>query len=144
MMICGERIGTEGLDRTIDTRFFLTHFLADTDELRRKAKAKMIELRREGAVVPTIVIHEVYKFEYQRFGRNVADRELRSIETAGFSIIELGVRIAKSAALLRCKYPKLPTADAVIAATAMEQKASKVVSDDDHFAGVREIKTEWL
>ena len=143
-MKCGERIGTEGLVRTIDTRFFLTHFLADTDELKRKAKAKMIELRREGAVVPTIVIHEVYKFEYQRFGREVADKELRSIEAAGFSIIELSVEIAKNAALLRCKYPKLPTADAIIAASGMEQRASRVVSDDEHFDGVREIKTEWL
>ncbi len=143
-MRCGQGTGTEYLRRTIDTRFFLTHFLADTDELRRKTRAKMIALRSEAAAVPTIVIHEVYKFEYQRFGGDVADRELRSIQAAGFTIVVLGVEIARTAAQLRCKYPNLPAADAIIAATAMEHKASRLVSDDAHFAGMKEIKAEWL
>ncbi len=105
----------------------------------------MSELRRERAVVPTIVIHEVYKFEHQRFGRETADNELRSIEAAGFSIIELNVGIAKAAAILRCKHKDLPTADAIIVATAVDQNARRVVTDDDeHFTGIKEIKTEWL
>ncbi len=52
--------------------------------------------------------------------------------------------IAKRAAVLRCKCSNLPTADAIIAATAMERKSNRVCSDDEHFVLVKEIKTEWL
>jgi predicted nucleic acid-binding protein len=104
----------------------------------------MIELRREAAIVPTIVIHEVYKFEYQKFGRETANMDIRSIETAGFSIADLTISIAKKAAILRCRYGGVPTADSIIAATAMEYKSYRVVSDDEHFAGIKEIKSEWV
>ncbi len=130
--------------RTIDTRFFLTHLLANSDALKRKVKSKMIELRKESAVVPTIVIHEVYKFEYQKLGRDIADIDIRSIEKAGFRIVELYLSVAKTAAVLRCRYHNLPTADSIIAATAMEQKSYPVVSDDEHFSMIKEIKTEWI
>ena len=118
------------MGRTVDTRFFLTIFLADNDELKQKVKVKIAELRRESAIVPTIVIHEVYKFIYQKIGREAADIEVKAIESSGFKIINLDVNIAKTAAILRCRYHNLPTADAVIAATSIEQKSSVVVSDD--------------
>lgn len=130
--------------RTVDTRFFLTIFLADNDELKRKVKSKIVELRKESAVVPTIVIHEVYKFVYQRIGRDTADIEVKAIESSGFKIINLDADIAKTAAILRCRYHNLPTADAVIAATSIEQKSCVVVSDDEHFSKMKEIKTEWI
>ncbi|HEY4699781.1 MAG TPA: PIN domain-containing protein [Nitrososphaerales archaeon] len=132
------------MGRTVDTRFFLTIFLADNDELKQKVKVKIAELRRESAIVPTIVIHEVYKFIYQKIGREAADIEVKAIESSGFKIINLDVNIAKTAAILRCKYHNLPTADAVIAATSIEQKSNAVVSDDEHFSKMKEIKTEWI
>lgn len=52
--------------RTVDTRFFLTHFLTDDSEIKKKTIAKLHELRKESALVPTIVLHEVYKFEFQK------------------------------------------------------------------------------
>ncbi len=128
----------------MDTRFFLTHFLADSDTLKQKVKSKMVELRSESAIVPTIVLHEVYKFEYQKLGRDTADIDLRSIEKAGFRIVELGIGIAKTAAVLRCRYHSLPTADSIIAATAIEHKSYLVVSDDEHFSKIKDIKTEWI
>lgn len=130
--------------RTVDTRFFLTHFLADSDTLKQKVKSKMGELRKESAIVPTIVIHEVYKFEYQKLGRDTADIDLRSIEKAGFEIAELTIGVAKMAAVLRCRYRNLPTADSIIVATAIEHNSSIVVSDDDHFSKIKEIRTEWI
>ncbi len=143
-MRCEVGIGTDKLLRTIDTRFFLTYLHADNDLLRRKVRSKMNELRGEGAVLPTIVIHEVYKFEHQKFGREVADNEWRSIEAAGFRIVGLNVGIAKASAILRCGQDDLPTADSIIAATAIDQNASRVVSDGEHFAKIKAIKTEWL
>ena len=59
--------------RIVDTRFLLLHLLADTDELKSRARSKMIELRQEGAIVPTIVLHEMYKLVFQKFGRDTAD-----------------------------------------------------------------------
>ena len=130
--------------RTVDTRFFLTHLLADSDALKQKVRTQMIELRKESAIVPTIVIHEVYKFEYQKLGRDAADIDIRSIEKAGFKIAELDIAIAKTAAALRCKYHNLPTADSIIAATAIEYGSHPVISDDEHFFRIKEIKTEWI
>ena len=130
--------------RTVDTRFFLTQLLADSDTLRRKCRLMLAELRREPALVPTVVLHEVYKLEYQRLGRETAEIDLRSIEQAGFRIVELDTAIAKSAAVLRCKYHNLPMADAIIAATAIEEGSSRVVSDDSHFSRMKEIRTEWI
>ena len=130
--------------RTVDTRFFLTHFLTDDGEIKKKTIAKLYELRKESAFVPTIVLHEVYKFEFQKFGKDSAETLTRSIETSGLKIEALTPEIAKRAAVLRCKYANLPTADAIIAATAIERKSNRVCSDDEHFALMKEIKTEWL
>ena len=61
---------------TVDTRFFLTHYLADTEELKAKTSRKMVELQREAAFVPTIVIHEIYKFTYANLGKGWLNSEL--------------------------------------------------------------------
>ena len=60
------------MTRTIDTRFFLTHYLADTVELKAKTARRLVELQRETAIVPTIVLHEIYKFMHDNIGRDVA------------------------------------------------------------------------
>ncbi len=74
--------------RTIDTRFLLLQVVADTEELKSKIRAKMLELRAEAAIVPTIVLHEVYKIEFHRFGREAADIQLKAVETSGLKIEE--------------------------------------------------------
>jgi hypothetical protein len=67
------------LVRTIDTRFLLAHFLADTEELKGIMRSKMLEFRQESAIIPTIVLHELYKIEFQKFGGKTADTQLKSI-----------------------------------------------------------------
>lgn len=129
---------------TLDTRFFLTHFLADTTNLKEKTTAKMRDAERASAIVPTIVIHEVYKFELQNLGKEVADLRVNSVLRANFHVVDLDTSIALEAARLRRKYLGLPTADAIIAATAIEQKAIRVLTDDHHFKQIKEIKTEWI
>jgi len=130
--------------RTVDTRFFLTHFLAETDELKTKTSKKMVELQREMAVVPTIVLHEVYKFMHDNVGKDVAQLRVNSITTSRFRIIDLTTRIALTSARLRCRYRELPTADSVVAGTSMETKSRRVISDDPHFKEITEIHYEWL
>ncbi len=129
---------------TVDTRFFLTHFLAETSTIREKTKRKIAELQRENAIVPTIVIHEVYKFQYEALGAEVADLRLNSILRSTFKIADLTSPIAVSAAKLRTRYSGMPTADSIIAATALDQKSKRVVSDDPHFSKVGGITTDWI
>lgn len=129
---------------TLDTRFFLTHFLADTEDLRRGTSKKMAELRREMAFVPTIVLHEVYKFEFENIGADVAELRLDTIMKSGFTFVDLDPKIAVVSARLRCRHKELPTADAIVAATAIDTKSGRVVSDDPHFKEIKTIKTEWI
>lgn len=130
--------------RTVDSRFLLLHLVADTEELKSRVRSKMLELRQEMAIVPTIVLHEVYKIEFQRFGREAADLQLKSIEASGLKIEDLTIEIARIAAVLRCKYPELPVANSIIAATAIVKGSKVVFSDDEQFAKVKEIRTEWF
>ncbi len=129
---------------TVDTRFFLTHFLAETDPLKEKTRRKITELQRLKAIVPTMVIHEVYKFQYETLGAEVALLRVDSILKSSFLVVNLTVPIAITAARLRCLHRNLPTADSVIAATALESRSNLVVSDDSHFQGIDEITTDWI
>ena len=129
---------------TVDTRFFLSHFLAGTETMRNRTMDKMKELQREGAIVPTIVIHEVYKFECENVGKDVAELRVATILKSDFQIIELSSEFAIASGQLRCRYRNLPTADSIIAATAIGTKSGRVLSDDPHFVKIREIRTEWI
>ncbi|MGQ9543915.1 MAG: PIN domain-containing protein [Candidatus Bathyarchaeia archaeon] len=128
---------------TVDTRFFLTHYLADTDQLKAKATRKMVELQREAAIVPTIALHEVYKFMHDHVGKDVAQLRVNSIMTSPFKIVDLTAKIAVTPANLRCRYRDLPIADSIVAATS-ETKSRRVLSDDSHFKKIREIQYEWF
>jgi predicted nucleic acid-binding protein len=129
---------------TVDTRFFLTHYLADTEELKAKTSRKMIELLRETTFVPTIVIHETYKFMFAILGKDVAELRVNSILTSGFRIVDLTTKIALTSAVLRCRYSGLPTADSIVAATCIESRSKRVLSDDSHFKKIDGIHSEWL
>ncbi len=129
---------------TVDTRFFLTHYLADTDQLKAKSSRKMVELQRGGAIVPTIVLHEVYKFMYDHVRKDVAQLRVNSIIASHFEIVDLTARIAVKSADLRCQYRGLPTADSIVAATSIETKSRHVLSDDPHFKEIHKIRYEWL
>lgn len=104
----------------------------------------MIELQRERGIVPTIVLHEVYKFVTDIAGKDVAYLRVSSIVKSDFTIIDLTSDIAILSAQIRSKYQGLPTADAIIAATANKTRSRVVFTDDPHFKRIKEIKTQWL
>ena len=130
--------------RTVDTRFLLLQVVGDTEEVKNRVRSKMLEFRQEMAIVPTIVLHEVYKIEFHRFGREAADLQLKAIETSGLKIEDLTVEIARIAAVLRCKYLDLPVANSIIAATSIVKGSKVVFSDDEQFSKVKEIRAEWF
>jgi predicted nucleic acid-binding protein len=59
-------------------------------------------------------------------------------------VVNLDSSIAIQAAKLRCKYGELPTADAIIAATAIIADSDCVLTDDGHIKQIRETKTRWF
>jgi predicted nucleic acid-binding protein len=61
-----------------------------------------------------------------------------------FTFVDLDPNIAVTSARLRCSHKQLPTADAIVLATAIETKSGRVVSDDHHFREVKAIRTEWI
>jgi len=132
------------MTRTLDTRFFLTHYLADTVELKTKTGRRLVELQRETPIVPTIVLHEIYKFMHDNVGRDVAQLRVDSVLNSSFEIVDLTPKIAITSATLRCRYRHLPTADSIVAATSIETKSRTVLSDDPHFEQIHGVRREWL
>ncbi|MGD0646055.1 MAG: PIN domain-containing protein [Candidatus Bathyarchaeia archaeon] len=130
----------------IDTRFLIAHFLSQ-DELSKKWTKKTLEnLQNEAnvGVVPSIVIHEFYKFLLETYGKNIADIRVNIILSSRLETVNLDPVIGIEAAKLRCKYAELPTADAVIAATAVVMSCEYVLTDDKHIKQVKETKTRWI
>ena len=130
----------------IDTRFFIEHFLAQ-DESSKKLTRRILENLQNGSnlgLVPSIVIHEFYKFLLENYGKNVADIRTSTIQSAELEIVNLDVVIGIEAAKLRCRYAELPTADAIIAATAITTSSDYIITDDKHIKQIKETKTKWI
>ena len=130
----------------IDTRFFLVHFLSEDDQTKKWTRTTLENLQKGPniGVVPSIVIHEFYKFELENLGKDVADIRLNSIMKSKLKTINLDPTTAIEAAKLRCKYSDLPTADAIIAATAIKTSSEYVLTDDKHIKQIKETKTRWI
>ena len=130
----------------MDTRFFIAHFLAQ-DELTRKQTRKTLEHLQNGinsGIVPSIVIHEFYKFFLETYGKDIADMRVNTILSSRLQTVNLDTIIGIEAAKLRCKYAELPTADVIIAATAIATSCDYVLTDDKHIKQIKETKTRWF
>lgn len=84
--------------------------------------------KSEGLLVPTIVIHEVYRQLLKKLDRQEAIFYIAQMEEG--RVIPLDQEIALSAAEIRLKY-KLSTADAIVYATALDNHAKLVTLDND-------------
>ena len=130
----------------MDTRFLVAHFLAE-DELSRKQTRNVLEQLQSGqnlGIVPSIVIHEFYKFLLENYGKDIADIRTTTVLSSKLQTVDLDPVIGIEAAKLRCKYAELPTADAIIAATAILMGCDYVLTDDRHIKQIKETKTKWL
>ncbi len=130
----------------IDTRFLIEHFLAQDESSKKLTRIILenLQSRSNLGLVPSIVIHEFYKFLLENYGRDVADIRTNIIQSAELEIVNLDVIIGIEAAKLRCKYAELPTADAIIAATAIVTSSDYILTDDKHIKQIKETKTKWI
>jgi len=129
----------------IDTRFFILSSISDDATFKKWAKTTLQEFQIEKniGIVPSIVLHEFYKFQLKTLGKDVAETCTNSIIKSNLQVINLDPSIAIEAAKLRCKYGELPTADAIIAATAIKTSSNYVLTDDKHIKQITETKTRW-
>ena len=130
----------------IDTRLLIDSLTREDEQFKKWAKSilQTIQIRENLGIVPSIVIHEFYKLQLQNFGKEVAELRTKSFLNLDLKIVNLDVPIAIQAAKLRCKYPELPTADAIIAATAIATSSDYVLTDDKHIKQIKETKTKWI
>jgi len=122
-----------------DTRFVAAiYYPNDEDEASRIRKELTSNLTR---YVSSVTVYELYKLTLESEGREVAELRIELLKRE-FSITNLDWKIAREAALLWKKY-RVPMADAVVAATAQQLKAS-CVTNDPHFGKIREIRSRWV
>jgi len=129
-----------------DTRFFISSLESKEPDFKKWSKAMLDALERQSnlGMVPSIVILELYKIQLEKFSKDVAELRVNSILRLGLELVNLDLSIAIEAAKLRCKYAELPTADAIIAATAINMSADFVLTDDKHINQIREVRTKWV
>ncbi len=130
----------------LDTRFFAVSQQSRDEQVQKWARTILDSLQRNPnqGIVPSIVILEFYKLQLEDFGKVVAEIRISAILESELEIVNLDPRIAVEAAKLRCRYGELPTADAIIAATAIATSSECVLTDDKHIKQVRETKTRWI
>ncbi len=128
----------------LDTRFLMASFESKDQQFRKWARLTLDTLERNLGIVPSIVILELYEIQLEEFGKDVAETKVNSVLKSSLQVVNLDSSVAIEAAKLRCKYAELPTADAIIAATAIRTSSDCVLTDDNHIKQIKETKTRWL
>ena len=123
-----------------DTRFFVEHFYSRDQNILNLTR-KEIDASVPKKLVSVIAIHEFYRLNLERAGREVSRMRARMIEDA-FDVVDVNREIALEAAELRKRYA-VPMGDGLIAATTKIVGAI-CVTDDPHIRSIKEIKSRWI
>ena len=123
-----------------DTRFFVEHFYSSDERTLAQTKAE-IESTTHERMVSVITLHEFYRLNLEKQGREVASLRTNMIMD-NFRSVDVNANISVQGAELRKKY-SIPMGDSLIAATAKVLKYT-CITDDPHLRDIREIKTRWI
>jgi predicted nucleic acid-binding protein len=123
-----------------DTRFFIEHFYSNDDRILNLTK-KELESGPTQKSVSVITLHEFYRLNLERHGRDVALLRTSFVRDS-FRPVDVDSAISIRGAELRKKY-SIPMGDSLIAATA-DVLHTSCVTDDPHFEKIREIRTRWI
>ena len=122
-----------------DTRFVAAIYYPSNDGEAARIRSELTT--NLSKYISSVTVYELYKLSLESEGRATADLRTELLKR-DFTIANLDCKIAREAALLWKKY-RVPMADAVIASTALQLKAS-CVSNDPHFVKMKELHTRWV
>jgi predicted nucleic acid-binding protein len=126
-----------------DTRFLLFYtFPADSRE-RDLMRQLMQRSLRERLVIPSVVITEYFKSAGKKIGIAGISTQISVLKGNGATVFDIDEATASRAGELLLENEQRSIGDSLIAATALELRASHVVSDDPHFHAFG-LKTRWI
>jgi len=123
-----------------DTRFFVEHFYSSDARMLAQTKGE-IESTTRDRIVSVITLHEFYRLNLEKQGREVAALRTNMI-LDNFRAIDVNTDISVQGAEFRKKY-SIPMGDSLIAATSRVLKCI-CITDDPHLRDIKEIKTKWI
>ena len=121
-----------------DTRFFFEYFYSPNQAIIQALK---LSLQTTGEkMVSALTIYELHRLSLKKLDKATAKLRSRFIANE-FKIINVDYEIATRSAELSNEN-KIPIADSIIAATAI-QEGCPLVSDDKHFREIKDLKILW-
>jgi len=125
----------------LDTRFYFAHAERSLPWTRRTFD----EARLQGSRVisSTITIVELLSEMSPSVGLETVQHRIKSAIAAGVGFVSPSEAIASRAGEILLKHNILPMADAIIAATALEETKGRVYTDDPHFEKIPGIHVVW-
>ena len=78
-----------------------------------------------------------------RLGKDMAVSLFQALIQSGLEIQSLTPQISQQAGMYKCVFKNLPMSDCIIAATALVNNA-RILSDDQHFDSIDEVKRVWI
>jgi predicted nucleic acid-binding protein len=91
-----------------------------------------------------ITIAELYENMSRQIGKDVVKLRISSAKDSGIAFVPLNEQIAEQAGDLKLVSGEIPVADAIIAATAQLLTRGQLLSDDDHFKKIKNLKISWV
>ena len=132
------------MKEVLDTRFLREYFYSNQAETKEKTtrRLRMLVAKCEG-ILPTIVIAEITQITCEIRGKDLARSRYQALVQSGLEVQSLTPPIAQQAGLYKCQYKNLPMGDCIIAATARISGA-RILSDDQHFDFINDVKRVWI
>ena len=129
---------------TLDTRFYFSYYNPENEEVAAWSR-KFIQRVSRGelkASSSTITITELYGAMGRIVGADMIKARTASFKTSNIEFIPVTEEVAQVAGRITLTTPRTPLADAIIAATALAHAGGVVVTDDENFSLIRNVKAE--
>jgi len=134
------------LRAVLDTRFYFSYYNPENGEVASWTRSIVQGiLKGELKVASSVItIAELYGTMGRLVGMDAVKLRIASSKASNILFIPITEDIAHIAGEITLRTPKIPLADAIIAATALIHAHGVVVTDDEHFKLVKGIETVWL
>ena len=137
------------MNLVLDTFAFTMFFKKEPGYEEVKALLEDIENNRKTAFISAITLTELFYIFARYKEENFARAVLGYVKSSNIIVIPISGQIAEKAGELKFRYggrrikKGLPIADCIIAATALEKDAMLVTSDD-HYKKIKNLKIQWI